>query len=74
MSLPSSLFGNESSTLLFTMFNSPVLLPQAPDKGVNESLRVASSVVGATLLDREVADLTNESISITLRLENPVSI
>ena len=72
-SLLSSLFGNESSTLIFTVFNSSVLLPLSPDKERNESIQVGSSVIGATLLDHEVSNLTDGNISITLRLESPVS-
>ena len=73
ISLPSSLFGNESSTLIFTVFNSSVLLPLSPDKERNESIKVGSSVIGATLLDHEVSNLTDGTISITIRLESPVS-
>ena len=65
--------GNESSTLIFTVFNSSVLLPLSPDKERNESIKVGSSVIGATLLDHEVSNLTDGNISITLRLESPVS-
>ena len=73
ISLPPSLFGNESSTLIFTVFNSSVLLPLSPDKERNESIKVGSSVIGATLLDHEVSNLTDGTISITIRLESPVS-
>ena len=72
-SLPSSLFGNESSTLIFTVFNSSVLLPLSPDKERNESIQVDSSVIGATLSNHEVSNLTDGNISITLHLESPVS-
>lgn len=78
ISFPPSLFHllpeNNTYTLLFTMFNSSVLLPQGPDSMRNESLRVASHVIGATLLDHEIENLSNNSnVSITLRLENSVS-
>ena len=78
ISFPPSLFQllpeNDTFTLLFTIFNSSVLLPQAPDSTRNESIRVASYVIGATLLDYEIENLSNNSsISITLRLENSVS-
>ena len=59
--------------LIFTVFNSSVLLPLSPDKERNESIKVGSSVIGATLLDHEVSNLTDGNISITLRLESPVS-
>ena len=56
------------------MFNSSVLLPQSPGSSSNSSIRVASGVIGATLMNHTIANLTNETISITLRLEDPVSV
>ena len=74
ISLPPSLFelySNDAFTLLFTMMNSSVLLPYSAT--TNPSIRVASSVIGATLLDHDVRDL-DDNITIILRLEYPVSI
>jgi hypothetical protein len=77
ISLPPSLFqlfpDNDSFSLAFTTFNTSVLLPQAPESRVNESIRVASHVIGATLLGYDIQNLTNITISITLRLANPDS-
>ena len=72
ITLPPSLFNftNETSTLLFTMMNSSVLLPYS--NTTDPSIRVASNVIGATLLDHDVRDL-DDSITIVLRLEEPVS-
>ena len=73
ISLPPSLFelySNDTFTLLFTMMSSSVLLPYSntPDP----SIRVASNVIGATLLDHDVRDL-DDNITIVLRLEYIVS-
>ena len=65
------LFPNDTFTLLFTMFNSSVLLPYS-ETAKNRSIQVASSVIGATLMNHSVSNLTNETISITLRLDDPV--
>ena len=77
LSLPPSLFqlfpNTSSFTLLFAMYSSSVLLPQAPESQRNESIRVASSVIGATLFGHKIEELSNATISITLKLENPVS-
>ena len=72
ISLPPSLFNltNDTFTLLFTMFNSSVLLPYSNTS--DPSITVASSVISATLLDHEVMDL-DDNITIILRLEYPVS-
>ena len=76
ISLPPSVFDHypnttSNFTLLFTMFNSSVLLPRS--NVTDPRIRVASNVVGTTLLDHEVMDL-NDNITITLRLEYPVSV
>ena len=76
ISLPPSVFDHYPNTtlnftLLFTMFNSSVLLPR--NNVTDPRIRVASNVVGTTLLDHEVMDL-DDNITITLRLEYPVSI
>ena len=72
ISLPPSLFENETSaTLLFTMFSSSVLLPK--DNTTNENFTIGSNVIGATLLGRDIVDLNDTYINITLRLEDPVS-
>ena len=77
ISLPPSLFQlypNDTFTLLFTMFNSSVLLPRSQDSSTNNSIRVGSGVIGATLMNHTITNLTNDTISITLRLEDPVSL
>ena len=76
ISLPPSVFDHYLNTtlnftLLFTMFSSSVLLPQS--NITDPRIRVASNVIGTTLLDHEVTDL-DDYITITLRLEYPVSI
>ena len=68
------LFPNDTFTLLFTMFSSSVLLPQSQESSINKNIRVASSVISASFTNREIANLTNDRISITLRLEDPVSV
>ena len=72
ITFPPSLFNltNDTFTLLFTMMNSSVLLPYS--NTTNPSIRVASNVIGATLLDHDVRDL-DDNITIILRLEYPVS-
>lgn len=75
ISLPPSVFDQFSNdtnfTLLFTMFESSVLLPQ---RNITDArISVASNVVGATLLDHEVMDL-DDNITIMLHLEYPVSL
>ena len=76
ISLPPSIFDHYPNTtlnftLLFTMFNSSVLLPRS--NITNPRIRVASNVIGTTLLDHEVTDL-DDNITLILRLEYPVSI
>ena len=76
ISLPPSVFDHYPNTtlnftLLFTMFNSSVLLPQS--NVTDPRTRVASNVIGTTVLDHEVVDL-DDDITITLRLEYPVSV
>ena len=76
ISLPPSVFHlypntTLNFTLLFTMFNSSVLLPWS--KVTDPKISVASNVIGTTLLDHEVMDL-DDNITITLRLEYPVSV
>ena len=74
ISLPPSLFdqfSDDSFTLLFTMFNSSVLLPRS--NVTDPRIRVASNVIGTTLLDHEVTDL-DDNITLILRLEYSVSI
>ena len=73
ISLPPSVFelySNDTFTLLFTMLNSSVLLPYSTTTDSN--INVASSVIGATLLDHDVINL-DDNITIILRLEYPVS-
>ena len=73
ISLPPSLFqqySNDTFTLLFTMLNSSLLLPQ--NNVTDPSISVASSVISAILLNHEVKDL-DDNITIVLRLEYPVS-
>ena len=72
ITLPPSLFNltNDTFTFLFTMMNSSVLLPYS--NTTNPSIRVASNVIAATLLDLDVRDL-DDNITIVLRLEYPVS-
>ena len=53
------------------MFNSSVLLPY--NSTDDDSIRVASSVIGATLMNYTITNLS-DPISITLRLEDPVSL
>ena len=72
ITLPRSLFNltNDTFTLLFTLMNSSVLLPYS--NTTDPSIRVASNVIAATLLDHDVRDL-NDNITVMLRLEEPVS-
>lgn len=74
ISLPPSVFDYYSNdtnfTLLFTMFDSSVLLPRS--NVTDARFSVASTVIGATLLDREVMDI-DDNITIILHLEDPVS-
>ena len=53
------------------MFNSSVLLPR--NNITDPRIRVASNVIGTTLLDHEVMDL-DDNITLILRLQYPVSI
>ena len=76
ISFPPSVFDHYPNTtlnftLLFTMFNSSVLLPRS--NVTDPRISVASNVIGTTLLDHEVTDL-DDNITITLRLEYPVSV
>ena len=74
ISLPPSLFDQYSDatfTLLFTMFNSSVLLPR--NNIIDPRIRVASNVIGTTLFDHEVKDL-DDNITLILHLQYPVSI
>lgn len=75
ISLPPSVFdhypNDTNFTLLFTMFDSSVLLPQS--NVTDPRFSVSSTIIGATLLDHEVLDL-DDNITIMLRLEYPVSI
>ena len=73
ISLPPSLFqqlSNDSFTLLFSMFESSVLLPQANES--RSTFAVASTVVGATVANHDIAGL-DDNITVTLRLGYPVS-
>ena len=74
ISLPPSVFDYYSNdtnfTLLFTMFDSSVLLPRS--NVTDARFSVASNIIGATLLDREVMDV-DDNITIILHLEHPVS-
>lgn len=72
--LPPSLFQqflNDSFTLMFTMYNSSVLLPQANE--TRPKFAVASTVIGATVADHDIVDL-NDNITLVMHLEFPVRI
>ena len=71
--LPRELFGslsNDTFGLVFTMFNTSVLYPQANE--TRQTFAVASSVVGATVAGHIVRGLST-NVTIVLKLMESVS-
>ena len=71
--LPPELFGslsNDTFGLVFTMFNTSVLYPQANE--TRQTFAVASSVVGATVAGHIVRGLST-NVTIVLKLMESVS-
>ena len=71
--LPPELFGslsNDTFGLVFTMFNTSVLYPQANEN--RQTFAVASSVVGATVAGHIVRGLST-NVTIVLKLMESVS-
>ena len=71
--LPQELFGslsNDTFGLVFTMFNTSVLYPQANE--TRQTFAVASSVVGATVAGHIVRGLST-NVTIVLKLMESVS-
>ena len=71
ISIPPTIFQglNGTTHLLFTVFESSLLLPLASP--LHPGIAVASSVVGATIVGQEIEN-TDDSISVTMQLHSEV--